>query len=302
MLYSRIESSVELRANITTLWRARGYVTEDDLQTYANGTGYQDVGNGMQNGFGSQDGQLLNRGMAGAAGNGANSSLNSFQNSDSLARGGDSSSPYAERNTRQIVDATHLREAITEPQILRRPTPYNLLSLRDLYTQLPERTGQLKRFGSDFFTRRDGFPLNQIAPSGRGTPLDVPAGPDYIVGPGDSLTIDLWGGISQSLTRMIDREGRIALPESGAVQIAGLTLERVQGVIVETLKHQYRDLQVAVTVSRLRSIRVYVVGDVQRPGAYDISSLSTSLNALFAAGGPPRLVRCVCCGTIEARI
>jgi protein involved in polysaccharide export with SLBB domain len=161
-----------------------------------------------------------------------------------------------------------------------------MLSLHDLYTQLPQQEGKLKRFGSDVFLRRGAYATNQIAPNGRATPLDVPAGPDYVVGPGDSLTIALWGGISQSFTRTIDRNGQLSLPEAGPIQVAGLPLERVQNIVVDALKKQYRDVQVAVTVARLRSIRVYVVGDVQRPGAFDISSLSTPLNALFAAAGP----------------
>lgn len=78
------------------------------------------------------------------------------------------------------------------------------------------------------------------------------------------------------------------MPEAGPVQVAGLTLERARGVITDALKHQYRDVQVAVTVGCLR-IRVYVVGDVQRPGAFDISSLSTFLAALIAAGGPTNI-------------
>jgi protein involved in polysaccharide export with SLBB domain len=177
-------------------------------------------------------------------------------------------------------------EAGSESQVLHRPTPANLLSLRDLYTQVPEPDGHLKRFGSDVFLERASSGGGQFAGGDRRIPLDVPAGPEYVVGPGDALSIDLWGGVSQSLSRIVDREGRVSLPESGAVQVAGLTLERAQGAIAEVLKHQFRDVQVAVTVGRLRSIRVYVVGDVQRPGAYDLSSLSTSLNALYAAGGP----------------
>ena len=117
-------------------------------------------------------------------------------------------------------------------------------------------------------------------------PLDVPVGPDYVVGPGDSLTIDMWGGVSQTFTRVIALDGHLTLPESGDIQVAGLTLEHAQNAIQNTLKRQYRDVQVAVTISRLRTIRVYVVGDVQRPGVYDISSLSSPLNALYSAGGP----------------
>ena len=114
----------------------------------------------------------------------------------------------------------------------------------------------------------------------------APLGPDYVVGVGDTLTINLWGGVTQSITRSVDRDGRIFLPEAGSIQIAGLSLGQAESLIGSELKQQFRNAQVAVTVSRLRSVRVYVVGDVQRPGGYDISALATPLSALFAAGGP----------------
>jgi protein involved in polysaccharide export with SLBB domain len=100
------------------------------------------------------------------------------------------------------------------------------------------------------------------------------------------LTLSLWGGVSQSFSRVVDREGRIVLPEAGSVVVAGLTLDRAQSLVQGLLALQFKDAHVTVSVSRLRTVRVYVVGDVQRPGAYDISSLSTPLNALYAAGGP----------------
>ena len=111
-------------------------------------------------------------------------------------------------------------------------------------------------------------------------------GPDYVVGPGDKLTIDLWGGLTQTFQRTVDRDGRILLPDAGAIQVAGLALNKVQSLLEGLLKPLYRNAQVAVTISSLRSVRVYVVGDVQRPGGYDISSLATPLSALYAAGGP----------------
>ncbi len=103
---------------------------------------------------------------------------------------------------------------------------------------------------------------------------------------GDTLTISLWGGVTQSISRVIDRDGHILLPDAGSLQVAGLPLQRAESLIEGALKPQYRNVQVSVTISRLRSVRVYVVGDVQRPGGYDISSLSTPLSALYAAGGP----------------
>ncbi len=170
------------------------------------------------------------------------------------------------------------RNSGSATEVVHQTAPYNLQSLRDLYSQVPEQTSKVKRFGSNMFLDR-GLATKQMS-------IDVPIGPDYILGAGDGLIINLWGGISQSFARTVDREGKIALPESGTVVVAGLALEHAQTVIQGLLSQQYRDAKVAVTVARLRTVRVYVVGDVQRPGAYDISSLSTPLNALYAAGGP----------------
>jgi protein involved in polysaccharide export with SLBB domain len=164
----------------------------------------------------------------------------------------------------------------TEP--VHRPTPYaDIPSLYDLYVQAPSRNGAPQRFGAQVF--RDGLR------DSRSVPMDLPVGPDYVVGPGDGLTIDLWGAVSTRLTRVVDRQGRVALPEAGPVEISGRTLGDVQQLVQRTLATQYRDTSAEVSVSRLRTVRVYVVGEVGEPGAYDISSLSTPLNALVAAGG-----------------
>src|SRR6185369_8013233 len=79
---------------------------------------------------------------------------------------------------------------------------------------------------------------------------------------------------------------QVALPEAGPLLVSGHTLGDVQHVMQGVMRSQYRDVEVDVSLARLRTVRVYVVGDVQSPGAYDISSLSTPLKALYAAGGP----------------
>ena len=116
-------------------------------------------------------------------------------------------------------------------------------------------------------------------------PMDLPVGPDYVVGPGDGLAIDLWGATSQRIVRTVDRLGRVSLPEAGPVLVSGRTLGEVQELVQRTLRGQFRDVSTDISLSRLRTVRVYVVGEVNEPGAYDVSSLSTPLNALFAAGG-----------------
>src|SRR5260221_2481887 len=116
-------------------------------------------------------------------------------------------------------------------------------------------------------------------------PMDLPVGPDYVVGTGDSLAIDLWGSVSQRLVRLVDREGRIALPETGPLLVTGKNLGDVQLEVQRALRTQFTNVSADVSLSRLRTVRVYVVGDVTAPGAYDISSLSTPPNTLLVAGG-----------------
>jgi polysaccharide export outer membrane protein len=174
--------------------------------------------------------------------------------------------------------AARNRLIVTPPETVHRPTPYaDIPSLYDLYVQAPSRNATPQRFGAQVF--RDG--LRDL----RSVPMDLPVGPDYVVGPGDGLTIDLWGGVSTRLMRVVDRQGRVALPEAGPVQVSGRNLGDVQQLVQRALGTQYRDTSAEVSVSRLRTVRVYVVGEVSEPGAYDISSLSTPLNALVSAGG-----------------
>jgi protein involved in polysaccharide export with SLBB domain len=276
MLYEQIVSSAALRMNITAFLHARGYVSDDDLEQAALSSqgmsglsGQRDLLQGQSAPFSSQ--QLETAGPGAMA-------------EGSLPQASTRSSKPA---TGPRVPATAQEEAkgsTDVPDVLRLAAPYNLRSMRDLYTQVPDQAAHLKRFGSDTFLSRDLNAARGV--SARDTPLDVPIGPDYVVGPGDTLSITMWGGVATAISRVVDRDGRVLLPEAGSVQLAGLSLSQVQNVVQAALRQQYRNAQVTVTVARLRSVRVYVVGDVQRPGGYDISSLATPLSGLYAAGGP----------------
>lgn len=158
-------------------------------------------------------------------------------------------------------------------------SPYkDLPSLKELYTQIPSSGAKLRRFGSDVFTLGTGN-ANQL-------PLDMPAGPDYVLGSGDSLIVNIWGSRSERLNLLVDRQGQIAIPEAGTIALDGLNITQAQSAIQKALNTQFKDEHVEISLGRVRTVRIYVVGDVQRPGAYDVSSLSTPLSALFAAGGP----------------
>lgn len=140
----------------------------------------------------------------------------------------------------------------------------------------------IRQFGYDLFQQ----PTNTF------TPVDaVPVGPDYLLGPGDELRITLWGKVNAEHPAIVDREGKIVLPQIGILHLAGLTFSETKNFLETELSHYYKPSEVKMNVSmgRLRSIRVFIVGKVQRPGSYTLSSFSTLINALFAAGGPSKI-------------
>ncbi|MGB9467089.1 MAG: SLBB domain-containing protein, partial [Candidatus Acidiferrum sp.] len=169
-------------------------------------------------------------------------------------------------------------EDVSSVRMVHRANPYSdIPSLYDMYVQASARQRPTERFGLDIFRNTTNDP--------QAIPMDLPVGPEYVLGPGDSIEIDLWGGVSQRLFRVVDREGRISLPEAGPLLVSGRNMGDVQAAVQQVLRTEYRDVSADVSLAKLRTVRVYVVGDVAQPGAYDISSLSTPLNALFAAGG-----------------
>lgn len=285
-VYSQLEASAELRASVTEFLRARGYISESEVAQARQR--YQDNAPDVRKSRRSRS-NTRDSSNAAAAIEGECETIPGAYRAGKSQTEPCSPAPPRQYNGMLHSSGTAAPPNITdEPSELHRTAPYNLRALRDLYTQVPGSTAQLKRLGSGLFITRDvpQFPASGSLPVGGATTLDVPLGPDYILGAGDELSIALWGGVSQTVLRTIDRGGRVSLPEAGPVQVAGLTLKDAQALITRMLQPQFRDIHVLVSVAQVRSIRVFVVGDVQRPGAYEVSSLASPLTALFAAGGP----------------
>lgn len=142
----------------------------------------------------------------------------------------------------------------------------------------PFTVGRLSQFGYKFF--RDSSAFAPVA--------DVPVGPDYTVGPGDTLIVTAWGSLEGTWTQEVNRSGEITLPKIGPINVWGVSFARLPEVIRGNLSRVYRDFQLNVTMGKLRLMKVYLVGEVSSPGDYNISSLSTVINALAAAGGPTK--------------
>lgn len=144
-------------------------------------------------------------------------------------------------------------------------------------------------------------PKEEVRPFGYGIfntvpqtfePLDIgPADPDYPVSPGDEVIIRLWGEVNASYELFVDREGKIFIPDVGRVIVNGLTLEQLKGKVKNSLATAYSGIRenetfVDVSLGKLQKVKVFIVGEVVRPGGYTVSSVSTVLNALYYAGGP----------------
>jgi protein involved in polysaccharide export with SLBB domain len=117
---------------------------------------------------------------------------------------------------------------------------------------------------------------------------DLPVSADYLLASGDSLVVTVWGAVNGTYEVSINRSGEIVIPKIGPVKLAGLPFGAVREVLKNRLAHIYREFDVSVSMGRLRTIKVYVVGEVHAPGDYSISGLATVINALGAAGGPTK--------------
>ena len=136
---------------------------------------------------------------------------------------------------------------------------------------------ELRQFGYDFFG---------ASPAAFTPFTDVPVGEDYILGPGDIFIIYLWGNVEDQYTVKVTPEGAIVIPRVGSLTVAGLTFRETRRLLESKFKEYYADFSMSITMDELRSIQVFVIGEVQRPGAYLVSGLSTIVDALYAAGGP----------------
>ncbi len=140
----------------------------------------------------------------------------------------------------------------------------------------------VKVFGQDFFKLDAAL----FAPPSFG-----PVPGDYLLGVGDQIVIDVWGEVELQITRVVDRDGSVILPRGGKVVAHNRTLDELRAAIRERLARSYAgiddgSIEMDVSLGQLRSIRVFVIGDVVQPGGYEMSSVATVMSALHAAGGP----------------
>lgn len=134
----------------------------------------------------------------------------------------------------------------------------------------------LPHFGSKLFDTPQAY-----APD-----ASVAAPAEYVLGQGDEVRIRIWGSVDYADSQTIDRNGQITLPKVGTLQLSGVQVKDLEATLRKHIGTVFNNVSLSASLGKLRGITVYVVGQAQQPGTYNLSSLSTLVNAVFASGGP----------------
>ena len=114
---------------------------------------------------------------------------------------------------------------------------------------------------------------------------DIPVPADYVVGPGDSVRVQLFGNDNGNYSLLVGRDGQINFPKLGPVAVAGQRFDDVRKLLTDRVNRELIGVQASISLGELRSVRVFLTGDVRQPGSYTVSSLATITNLLFVGGG-----------------
>lgn len=178
---------------------------------------------------------------------------------------------------------TDLRDTVIQPKDITVMENNTLQRDGSETRQTPHKDG-LPYFGYSIFRNiPDAFKPASIGPVDDG----------YIIGPEDEMRLTLWGATEFQYELAVDAEGRIFIPTIGQITVAGQTLAELREYLKTRLSQSYSGLTrnpptifLDVTLTRLRPIRVFVIGELEQPGGYTFSSYSTLFNVLYGVGGP----------------
>ncbi|WP_207508888.1 polysaccharide biosynthesis/export family protein [Telluribacter humicola] len=259
--------------------------------TGTGNTGTGPTGTGNTGTTGNQPGSTTNnRGPAGTQGNPANPNAptnNTNQQGEVLQDA--KSNVNQERINAELQAESEANQKLTQAE-------QQKLALRQ------------RIFGYSIFTNKTFQPNPD---------LNIATPRDYTIGPEDELDIYVYGYAQITYNNIIvNRDGFITLPRAGSIYVSGKTIEEVRKILIDKLSSFIPGLlgsngqaksTLTVTLGRVRSINVFVTGEVVNPGSYQLSSLSSAFNALFLAGGPNELgtfrdVRVVRNGKVVSRM
>jgi len=184
-----------------------------------------------------------------------------------------------DQESEETKEQSEIKEQTKAPSL---PSPIEKLISADEIVEPAEVPDEnpastLTQFGYNYFQNLSLLPQ-----------IDVQVSPDYLVGYGDSIMLTVWGSIEGNYELKVNSGGEVILPRIGPVGVAGLPFGKLPGVLRVHLAKVFRDFDLAVNMGKLRTNKVSVIGEVNAPGDYTVSSLASVLNALAAAGGPTK--------------
>lgn len=145
-------------------------------------------------------------------------------------------------------------------------------------------------YGMDFFNN----PNVNFVPN-----LNVATPDSYQVGPGDKLLIDVWGASEASYQLEVGLSGAIRINRIGPIYVSGLSMKEASNKIIDYLKKIYRGIDssvgdvsktyASVSLAQARTVQINIIGEVKVPGTYNLSAMSSIMNALYASGGPTEM-------------
>ncbi len=174
--------------------------------------------------------------------------------------------PVEQVGSQQAADTVEVRRSFEE--FMREAQP------------LEVKTDQLQQFGYDLFAEE---------PASFEAVADVPVPPEYVLGAGDEIKVQLFGKDNKELALTVDREGAVSFPQIGPIPLAGMSFAQAKALLAEQIKQKMIGVSASITMGQLRSIRIFALGDVYRPGSYTVSGLATLSSALFASGGVKKI-------------
>ena len=174
--------------------------------------------------------------------------------------------PVEQVQSQQAADKLEIRRSFEEFMREAKPLEVN--------------TADLQQFGYELFAED---------PSTFDAVTDVPVPSEYVLGPGDEIKVQMFGKDNKELALTVDREGVVSFPQIGPISVSGLNFAQAKALLADEIKQKMIGVSASITMGQLRSIRIFALGDVYRPGSYTVSGLSTLSSALFASGGVKKI-------------
>ncbi|MCF6218684.1 MAG: SLBB domain-containing protein [Gammaproteobacteria bacterium] len=190
---------------------------------------------------------------------------------------GDVSPPTQRGNWQDQVNTPQVIPPIVEETVEEREQHQQKQEkISNIFIEPPAAENKTPHFGYDVF---------RGSPSAFAPAADIPVPSDYIIGPGDEIYIQIFGKENADYSLIVSRDGSLNFPRVGVISVAGLSFDEVKKQLTQRIKKQFIGVQSHISMGTLRSIRIFVMGNVKHAGSYTVSALSTLTNALFNSGG-----------------